>query len=88
MWSFKFMETTFDAIVIEIKNHAAFEQLAEDVGKCGEISCLVRDNCSSVMRASCLKLGRGLEVWNVLYKSSRGKVFYSYCRPGFCARHA
>ena len=56
------METTFDAIVIEIKNHAAFEQLAEDVGKRGEISCLVRDHCSSVMRGSCLKLSRGLEV--------------------------
>lgn len=56
------METTFDAIGIEIKNHAAFEQLAEDVGKRGEISCLVRDHCSSVMRGSCLKLSRGLEV--------------------------
>ncbi len=71
------METTFDAIGIEIKTPAAFEQLAEDVGKGGEMSCLGRDNGSSVMHASCLKLGRGLEVWKVFYKSSRGKVFYS-----------
>ncbi len=80
------MEIAFDAIGIEIKNETAFNNLAEDVGKRGEISRLTRK--SGVLHGRCLKLGEGLEVWTVLYESGTGEVFYADCRPGFRARYA
>ncbi|MDQ3180614.1 MAG: hypothetical protein M3Q33_08840 [Acidobacteriota bacterium] len=80
------MEIAFDAIGIEIKNETAFNNLAEDVGKRGEISRLTRK--SGVLHGRCLKLGEGLEVWTVLYESGTGEVFYAHCRPGFRARYA
>lgn len=80
------MEIAFDAIGIEIKNETAFNDLAEDVGKRGEISRLTRK--SGVLHGRCLKLGEGLEVWTVLYESGTGEVFYADCRPGFRARYA
>ena len=80
------MEIAFDAIGIEIKNEVAFNNLAEDVGKRGEISRLTRK--SGVLHGRCLKFGEGLEVWTVLYESGTGEVFYADCRPGFRARYA
>lgn len=80
------MEIAFDAIGIEIKNDTAFYDLAEDVGKRGEISRL---SCKSgVLHGRCLKFGKGLEVWTVLYESGTGEVFYADCRPGFRARYS
>ncbi len=80
------MDIAFDAIGIEIKNEIAFNNLAEDVGKRGEISRLTRKG--GVLHGRCLKLGEGLEVWTVLYESGTGEVFYADCRPGFRARYA
>lgn len=80
------METAFEAIGLEIPNETAFHNLAEDVGKRGEISRLARK--SGVLHGRCWKLGEGLEVWTVLYESQTGEVFYADCRPGFRARFA
>ncbi len=79
------MEIAFDAIGIEFSNKNSFNALAEDVGKRGEISRLKRK--SGVLYGRCLKLGEGLEVWNMLYESGTGEVFANY-RPGFRARYA
>jgi hypothetical protein len=78
------MEIAFDAIGIEFSSKNAFNALAEDVGKRGEISRLKRK--SGVLHGRCLKLGEGLEIWNVLYESGTGEVFAN-CRPGFRARY-
>jgi hypothetical protein len=80
------MEIAFDAIGIEIASEAAFNDLAEDVGKRGEASRLARK--SGVLHGRCLKLGEGLEVWSVLYESASGEISYTDCRPGFRARYA
>ncbi|HEY0659275.1 MAG TPA: DUF3881 family protein [Pyrinomonadaceae bacterium] len=80
------MEIAFDAIGIEIANEAAFNDLAEDVGKRGEASRLTRK--SGILHGRCLKLGEGLEVWSVLYESESGEVSRADCRPGFRARFA
>lgn len=80
------MEIAFNAIGIEIANEAAFNDLAEDVGKCGEATQLTRE--SGVLHAKCLKLGAGLEVWSVLYEADSGEVFHADCRPAFRARYA
>ncbi len=80
------MEIAFDAIGIEITNETAFNDLAEDVGKRGEISRLTRK--SGVLHGRCLKLGLGLEVWTMLYESGTGEVTYADCRPAFRARYA
>jgi len=80
------MEIAFDAIGIEIANEAAFNDLAETVGKRGEVSRLTRK--SGILHGRCLKLGEGLEVWSVLYESESGEVSYADCRPGFRARFA
>lgn len=79
------METAFDAIGIELSNKTAFNALAEDVGKRAEISRLKRK--SGVLYGRCLKLGEGLEVWNMLYESGTGEVFDNY-RPAFRARYS
>lgn len=79
------MEIAFDAIGIEIANEAAFNTLAEDVGKRGEVSRLTRK--SGILHGRCLKLGEGLEVWSVLYESASGEVFYADCRPAFRAKY-
>ena len=80
------MEIAFNAIGIEIANEAAFNDLAEDVGTRGEASHLTRE--SGVLRAKCLKLGAGLEVWSVLYETDSGEIFHADCRPAFRARYA
>ena len=80
------MEIAFDAIGIEIASETAFNDLAETVGKRGELSSLTRK--SGILHGRCLKLGEGLEVWSVLYESENGEVFYADCRPGFRARYA
>lgn len=79
------MEIAFDAIGLEIPNEAAFNNLAEDAGKRGEVSRLTRK--SGVLHGRCWKIGLGLEVWTVLYESQTGEVFYADCRPGFRARY-
>lgn len=78
------MEIAFDAIGIEIKNESAFHALAEDARQRGEISRLTRKR--GVLHGRCLKFGRGLEVWTMLYESGTGEVVYADCRPAFRAR--
>jgi hypothetical protein len=80
------MEIAFDAIGIEIPNETAFNDLAEDVGRRGEVSFLPRK--SGVLHGRCLKYGAGLEVWTLLYESGKGEVVYADCRPAFRARFA
>ncbi|MEZ5429260.1 MAG: hypothetical protein R2747_23635 [Pyrinomonadaceae bacterium] len=80
------MEIAFDAIGIEISNKNVFKTLAEDVGRRGELSLLRRK--SGILHGRCLKLGAGLEIWNVLYESGTGEVFAPNFRPGFRARFA
>jgi hypothetical protein len=78
------MEIAFDAIGLEVTNETAFNNLAEDAGKRGEVSRLTRK--SGVLHGRCWRLGEGLEVWTVLYESDTGEVFHADCRPGFRAR--
>lgn len=80
------MEIAFDAIGIEITNEAAFNDLAEDARNRGEVSRLPRKK--GVLHGRCLKFGRGLEVWTMLYESGTGEVTYADCRPAFRARFA
>ncbi len=81
------MEIAFDAIGLEIPNEAAFNNLAENAGKCGEASHLARK--TGVLHGRCWRLGAGLEVWTVLYESTEtGEVSRADCRPGFRARFA
>ncbi len=80
------MEIAFDAIGIEITNEAAFNDLAEDVGRRGEVSRLPRKG--GVLHGRCFKFGAGLEVWTMLYESAAGDVTYADCRPAFRARYA
>ncbi len=80
------MEIAFDAIGIEFSNRNAFNALAEDVGARGEISRLTRK--SGVLHGRCLKLGEGLEIWNVFYESGTTGEVFANCRPGFRARYA
>ncbi|MEP6902739.1 MAG: DUF3881 family protein [Actinomycetota bacterium] len=79
------MEIAFDAIGLEILNETAFNDLAEDVGKRGEVSILQRK--SGVLHGRCLKFGEGLEVWTLLYESVKGEVVYADCRPAFRSRY-
>lgn len=80
------MEIAFDAIGFEIPNENAFHDLAEDVGRRGEISTLPR--AGGVLHGRCLKIGAGLEVWTLLYETVKGEVTYADCRPAFRARYA
>ncbi len=75
------MEIGFDAIGFEIPNENAFHDLAEDVGKRGEISILPRKD--GVLHGRCLKFGAGLEVWTLFYESGKGEMTYADCRPAF-----
>lgn len=78
------MDFTFQAIGLEIKNEAAYEDLALDVGRRGEVSEVRRSE--GTLHGRCLKLGKGLEVWTVLYEPRPGEVHYADCRPAFRAR--
>lgn len=80
------MEIAFDAIGFEIPNENAFHDLAETVGKCGEVSVLSRKD--GVLHGRCLKFGAGLEVWTCVYETGKGEVVYTDCRPAFRARYA
>ncbi len=80
------MEIAFDAIGFEIPNENAFHDLAEAVGKRGEVSILPRKD--GVLHGRCLKFGAGLEVWTLFYESGKGEVVYADCRPAFRARHS
>jgi len=79
------MEIAFNAIGFEISNENAFHDLAEDVGRRGEISALTRAN--GILHGRCLKFGAGLEVWTLMYESRKGEVVSADCRPAFRARH-
>jgi hypothetical protein len=78
------MDFTFQAIGLEIDNEAAYEDLALDVGRLGEASELQRSE--GTLHGRCLKLGKGLEVWAVLYEPHPGELHYADCRPAFRAR--
>lgn len=78
------METTFEAIGLEIPNQIAVRNLAERAEQNGEISQLKRNN--GVWHGRCWKLGDGLEVWTVLYETKSGEIFYADCRPAFRSR--
>jgi hypothetical protein len=80
------MEIAFDAIGIEITNEAAFNSLAEDVGRRGEVSSLQRKR--GMLHGRCFKFGAGLEVWTMLYETAAGELTYADCRPAFRARYA
>lgn len=78
------MEIGFDAIGLEISNRKAFNNLAENAEKRGEVSSVA---CKSgILHGHCWRLGEGLEVWTVLYESETGEVFHADCRPGFRAQ--
>ncbi|MBS1795454.1 MAG: hypothetical protein JSS81_16480 [Acidobacteria bacterium] len=79
------MEIAFDAIGLEIPNETAFNDLAEDVGKRGEVSTLARKG--GILHGRCLKFGAGLEVWTLFYESGKGELLYADCRPAFRARY-
>ena len=79
------MEINFDAIGFELPNENAFHDLAEDVGKRGEISILPRKD--GVLHGRCLKFGAGLEVWTLFHESGKGEMTYTDCRPAFRARY-
>jgi hypothetical protein len=79
------MEIAFDAIGFEIPNENAFQDLAETVGKRGEVSHLQRRD--GILHGRCLKVGAGLEVWTLNYESGKGEVVYTDCRPAFRARY-
>lgn len=78
------MDIAFQAIGIEVPNEAALDRLVEDVGVLGEASSARRDD--GTIHGRCLKIGRGLEIWTVLYEPRPGEVIYADCRPGFRAR--
>ena len=78
------MDIAFDAIGLEISNQKAFNNLAEDAEKRGEVSRVARK--SGVLHGHCWRLGEGLEVWTVLYESANGEVVHADCRPGFRAQ--
>src|ERR687894_485615 len=79
------MDTTFEAIGLEVPSEKDFNYLAERAGDQGEPSQLPRRG--AVLHGRCWKLGEGLEVWTVLYESGTGEIFYADCRPGFRARY-
>ena len=78
------MEITFDAIGLDVSNQKAFNNLAEDAEKRGEVSFIARKK--GVLHGRCWRLGEGLEVWTVLYESENGEVVKADCRPGFRAQ--
>jgi hypothetical protein len=78
------MDIAFQAIGIEVPNESAFNELAVDVGRRGEVSELKR--IDGTLHGRCLKIGKGLEVWTMLYESNPGEVIYADCRPAFRAR--
>ncbi len=64
------MDTTFEAIGLEVPSEKDFNHLAERAGDQGEQSQLPRRG--AVLHGRCWKLGEGLEVWTVLYESGTG----------------
>ena len=78
------MEITFNAIGLEISNQKAFNTLADNAEKCGEVSFIARKG--GILHGRCWRLGEGLEVWTVLYESETGEVVQADCRPGFRAQ--
>ncbi|MBK7708033.1 MAG: hypothetical protein IPN69_04690 [Acidobacteria bacterium] len=78
------MDFAFQAIGIEVPNESAFNELAVDVGRRGEATLLQRTD--GILHGRCLKLGKGLEVWTLLYEPRPGEVVYADCRPAFRAR--
>ncbi len=79
------MEIAFQAIGIEVPNESAFNKLAVDVSRRGEAFLLRRND--GVLHGRCLRFGKGLEVWTMLYESRPGEVVYADCRPAFRARN-
>jgi hypothetical protein len=79
------MEITFEAIGLEVANENAFNSLAEDAGNRGEVSRLSRRG--GTLHGRCWKLGKGLEVWTLLYETADGEIFYADCRAGFRAKY-
>ncbi len=78
------MDFAFEAIGIELPNERAYQRLVRDVGKRGEVSELRRND--GTLHGRCLKFGKGLEVWTMLYEAEPGELLYADCRPGFRGR--
>ena len=70
----------FEAIGLSLPNTAARDQLVEYVDTTGARSSIYRRG--AFIHGRCLRLGDGLEVWAVLYETSKG-LFCADCRPGF-----
>ena len=74
------MPEPFDAIGFQIKDDASYKALAEQAHQLGALSKAHRPQ--GTLHGCCWSLGSGLEVWTVLYESSKG-TFYADCRPAF-----
>jgi len=74
------MAEPFEAIGFRIKDAASYEALAEEAHHRGTISLAQRQQ--GVLHGCCWSLGAGLEVWTMLFESSKGLV-YTDCRPAF-----
>src|SRR5882672_5617760 len=69
-----------DAIGLSLPTTAARDELVEYVDTTGARSSIYRRG--AFIHGRCLRLGDGLEVWAVLYETSKG-LFCADCRPGF-----
>ena len=75
----------FNAIGLQFPKGKTINDLAQNAEKLGEASVSTRPGC--VLYGHCWRIGAGLEVWTILYKSGDGEVFYADCRPGFRAKY-
>lgn len=74
------MPEPFEAIGFQIKDAASYEALAEEAHQRGNLSRVQRSQ--GMLLGCCWNLGSGLEVWTMLFESSKG-TFYADCRPAF-----
>ncbi|HEU4390742.1 MAG TPA: hypothetical protein VFV34_23255 [Blastocatellia bacterium] len=78
------MGEIFDAIGFEIPDEDSYDVLAEYAELNGERSLVYRGG--SALHGRCWKIGRGLEVWSILYGNG-DDMYYADCRPAFRSRY-
>src|SRR5262245_48504346 len=78
------MGEIFDAIGFELPDEDSYDVLAEYAELNGERSLVYRG--SAALHGRCWKLGRGLEVWSILYGNG-DDMYYADCRPAFRSRY-